>query len=271
VLKSCLDDMGLDSDISANPFADSDDEDDGKKPKQKDTKAFGDTFAGSLTVKAGKSANATLYYVEYNKAKNGNGLEFDERNELWTKVALAQEQETALISSLKQMADETKKLLSEPTNEDATTRLDREELALAELKTLVEDASKLQVNETHKKQVKRRIENMTAQWRKRRRICMEFLISMEENTDGTISAKKCLAGDGQIEIDSDEVVAKHAVTYGKKKRLKPLIQKRALGTQKAGVGASNLPGIPADENFVAITLDSQGCLQRVYLDDDKPV
>ena len=265
ILKSCLDSMALDKADAGNPFDGSDDEDD-KKASSTDSKASSDPFAGSLAFKAGKSANSTLYYVDYNKAKNGNGLDLEERNELLTAVAAAQAKETALKTSINRMTAETKKLLQEPTNEEATARLEAETPALADLQSQVEEARKLQVNEKHKKQVKRRIDNMTAQWRKRRRICMDFLIAMEENTDGTISAKKCLAGDGQIEIDSDEVVAKHALEFAKKKRNKPMIhKKRALGAKKQ----SAPKGILADEAFVAVKLSSAGTVERVYLDDDR--
>ena len=267
ILKSCLDSMALDKAAAANPFDDSDDEDDKKKGSSTDSKASSDPFAGSLAFKAGKSANSTLYYVDYNKAKNGNGLDLEERNELLTAVATAQAKEAALKTSISQMTADTKVLLQEPTNEEATARLDAETPALADLKSQVEEARKLQVNEKHKKQVKRRIDNMAAQWRKRRRICMDFLIAMEENTDGTISVKKCLAGDGQIEIDSDEVVAKHALEFAKKKRNKPLVhKKRGLGAKKQ---QSAPQGILADEAFVAVKLSSAGTVERVYLDDDR--
>jgi hypothetical protein len=129
------------------------------------------------------------------------------------------------------------------------------------------------VNENDKQKMKRNIENMAAQWRKRRRICMDFLIAMEENTDGAIRAKACLAGDGQIEIDSDEQVAKAAVEYAKQKRKGPrttIVGKKKLSLNKSQHQSQSAgSGIPPSESFVAVTLDSQGIVQRVFLDDDE--
>lgn len=259
--------MTLNGSASSAQFVDSDEEDEETKPASSGAKASsGDPFAGTLALKAGKSPNATLYYVDYNVAKNGNGLDREERNELMAEVVKAQAEETALKNSVKQMNDQTKLLLSQPTNEELASGLEAETSYLAELKSQVEAARKLQVNEEHKKQLKRRIQNMCTEWRKRRRICMDFLIAMEEATEGTISVKKCLSGDGQIEIDSDEVVTKHAVEFAKKKRQKPsLNKKRSFAAMKTGKSES--PGVLADENFVGVTLDSQGQVQRVYLDD----
>jgi len=250
-----------------NGFADSDDEEEGKKAATKKPKASDDLYAGSLSFKAGKSSNTCLYYVEYSKLKNnGNGLDPHDRNELASELSKAESEEAALKTTLQQMTVETAKLLSEPTNEEATARLETEEAALAGLKSQVEEGRKLKVNEKHKQQTKRRIDNMATQWRKRRRICMDFLISMEENTDGTISAKKCLAGDGQIEIDSDEAVAKASVEYGKKKRARPMGKKKTSMATKSGKTEGS--GVPPSESFVAVMLDSQGCVQRVHLDEE---
>jgi hypothetical protein len=50
------------------------------------------------------------------------------------------------------------------------------------LQDQAEAGRKLKVNEQHKQQIKRRIEAITTVWRKRRRICVDFLIAMEDNT-----------------------------------------------------------------------------------------
>jgi hypothetical protein len=61
------------------------------------------------------------------------------------------------------------------------------------------------------KECKRRIAATTTVWRKRRRICMDFLKAMGENAEGTVSVNKCLKVDGQIDIDADEAVVAAAV------------------------------------------------------------
>lgn len=246
-------------------FVDSDDEEKQAKPKKADSN---DPYAGSLVFKSAKVANASIYYVDYSKTKNnGNGLEPHARNELAAALANARAEEEALKDQIKQANALATQLHSEPTNEEAVKHLEVEEASLAELQAQVEEARKLRVNEKEKLQLKRRIEAMAAHWRDRRRICMDFLISMEETTEGTISVKKCLAGDGQIDIESDEVVAKNAVEYAKKKR-----SSHATSTVRGLVRPAKKAKLTenstslADESFVAVLLDSQGTVKRVYVD-----
>jgi hypothetical protein len=286
VLRACLNEMALDK-ASENVFDDSDDED---KPasKKKTQPSSTEPYEGSLCLKAGKTAGTSLYYVDHTKLKNnGDGLDSDEKNELYSEVAKTNAEKDALLAKIKDDNAIATKLLSEPTNEEAIARLETEEAALSELQTLVEDSRKLKGNEKIKAQLKRRIEKMAAEWRKRRRITMDFLVTIEEMTDGTVSRKKCLAGDGQIELDSDENVNACAVAYAKKKKIKSgssggvasMLGKRsrsvgvggavATKNKNSATGDSSTLNLPlGDENFVAVTLDSQGRVQRIYLEDD---
>jgi regulator of replication initiation timing len=269
VLKSCLDDMALDK--SEGVFADSDDEEEKAPKKKAEPKASDDPYKGALSFKSGKSANSCLYYVDYTKLKNnGDGLLPDERNELTTHLHKTIAELDALKMNVKTMTLETDKLLSEPTNEELDARLEADETNLAELREQAEAGRKLKVNEKYKQQIKRRIDAMTTVWRKRRRICMDFLIAMEENTDGTVNVKKCLKGDGQIDIDSDEAIVSAAVEYGMKQRARPASHKmkRISGIAKTASKSSTTSGLTASESFVAVTLDSQGRIQRVHLEDE---
>ena len=274
VLKSCLDEMALDR--NENPFDESDDEEDEPKAAKK-TESTGDPHAGTLAFKAGRNANTCLYYVDHTKQKNnGNGLEPDQRNDLLRDFAETQAVESDLKASLQRMTAETTQLLSEPTNEEASATLEVQEAAMSTLRDQLETARELKVNEKHKKQTKKRIDGMVAQWRKRKRLCMDFLITMEESTEGTISAKKCLSGDGQIDIESDETAIAGALAYGKRKRFGsglPTKKKIAKGlsgsTSRAQDQKSVAGGLTADEVFVAVKLDALGGVCRVYLDDDE--
>jgi hypothetical protein len=256
ILKACLDDMALDS-SGGTVFADSDEEDEekktGPKPSEKTT-----PYAGSLCFKGGRTANASLYYVDFKKRENnGNGLEGEEKNKLYSDLAVSHAEKQFLELSIQTEKSTASKLLSEPTNEEATAKLETEEATFAELQRNVESARELKVHEKTKNQLKRRIEHMSTEWRKRRRICREFLNNMEEITEGVISAKKCLSGDGQIEIDSDEAIIKTAKAFANKK--KERLTKRRT---------SDL--VPqASESFVAVQLDSQGRVFRVYSNDDE--
>lgn len=247
-------------------FAESDDEEDAKTKKSTNAESS-DPLQASVVFKSAKSEKAGIYYVDHNKLKNkGNGLDPDARNELAANLAKAQTEEAALLDTLKRETAETTKLLSEPPNEEAVERLEKEELELADLKEKVAAARELTVNEKRKQQVKRRIETMASEWRKRRRICMDFLMVMEENTEGTISVKKCLAGDGQIDIDSDEAVAKTAKSfYANQRNKRPVTSKKGASTKKAK--GESVAGVAATASFVAVALDAQGRVERIHADE----
>ena len=114
-------------------------------------------------------------------------------------------------------------------------------------------------------------------------MCMDFLISMEENTDGSLSVNKAFAADGDMALDSDEAVAKSAVKLAKKKRERGgfrntsstvgagMNKKRKLMSKVGsspkpteGTGTESL----ADPAFVAVLLNSQQTVSRVFDDDD---
>jgi hypothetical protein len=269
VLNTCLQDMALDKNDSKNPFADSEDEEEPEKTKGA-TPTPSDSYAGSLCFKAGRNQASNLYYVDHTKIK---GMDRDQREALTSESFATQAEEAALKDTFKQTLDRATQLLSEHTNEEAVTLLETEEKAVTELEVNLEEARKLKVNEKHKQKTKRRIQNMSAHWRKRKRLCMEFLIALEENTDGSVSAKKCLAGDGQITVDSDEAVTSAALKFAKDKRARKVGAGGSKGRKSKGMAApkvktSTQPASLADDNFVGVLLNSQGTVSRVYVDEE---
>jgi hypothetical protein len=257
--------MALDKHDDKNPFADSDDESD---PKEE----IGNTvpYSGSLLFKAGRNQSSNLYYVDHSKLK---GMDRDQRDTLANDKGAAKAEEDALKATLKATLEQATRLLSEPTNEEAALLLEEDEETLKDLEGKLDEARELKVNEKHKQKTKRRIQNMAAQWRKRRRLCMDFLIGLEENTDGSVSAKKCLNSDGQITLDSDEAVAKAAAQFANDKRSRTtkggLKGRNKAGSVGLGLGKGSLStqsASLADENFVAVTLDSQLNVCRMYVD-----
>ena len=259
ILKVCLDDMAFYNESSAQ-FMDSDDEENNGSAKKASKQTKSAPYTNTITVKSGKSANSSLYYVNYNIAKNGHGLHREEKEKLSVDTVAANLELDGLLQSVKSMQFETAKLLSEPTNEEATATLANEELALTQLKEDLVEARKLKVNEKHKQQLKRRIDIMATTWRKRKRLCMDFLMAMEENTDGACSIRKNLSGDGPIEIESDESAAKCSIEYAKNKK-----RSRLGGKNLAKAKPDKSQGVPTDESFVAVKLNAMGCVERVYI------
>lgn len=254
--------MTLDKDTEAQ-FAESDDEVEPKAKKSvKTNRDYANheesQYKASLSLKAGRGSNSTLYFVDYNKAKNGDGMAPEEKAQLACEFAVANAELETLQLTIKTMTNETAVLLSQAKNPELAVRVAKEEEELAALKEALDEARKLVVNEAHKNQVKRRIENFTNIWRKRRNLCMNFLTSMESWTEGSLTAKKCFAESGApIELESDESAAANAMEYAK--------NKKTAGKKRSHSVAS---GIEPDENFVAMMVDKQGKGTRVFVGDD---
>lgn len=260
--------MVVEKDDNRNPFVDDSDneEENSSKAANNSSSTPSDPYAGSFQLKLGKSQATNLYYVDYNKRK---GLDVEERNLLLQNIATANATEESLKGTLKSTLARADKLLSEPTNEVIAEQLEIQGATVQKLEKNVQEAMKLKVNEKHKQAIKRKIQSMAAQWRRRKRLCMDFLIALEENTDGAVRAKKCLSGDGPIALDSDEIVAKSAVEYAKNKRARqsqPTKRRRVMKSSKTK--KPNSPTSLADEDFVAVNLDSQHCVCRIYVDDE---
>ena len=266
VLKSCLEEMIVDT---AGGDDGSDDEED--KPKKGNKKKGGGGDGGngaagatsvsasgyvdSLRLKSGRNANNVLYFTNHDKSANGgNGLPPDERNEL---IAAEQKSNQDLQSKRNELAAtqrETKQLLSEPTNEEAEERQNREDKILADLQASVEESRQYAGNEKKREQTKKRIRNLADIWWKRRRQCTDFLQGMEDATEGTVSVKKCLAGDGQIDIDSDE-----AIINAEKEMHEMRKAKKAKKTHSAS------GGVPPSTNFIGVQFSSTSKVERVYV------
>ena len=213
ILKSALGDMSMDG--HSDSFCISDDDMDEKeqfaKKKDADLK---DRYAGSLVFKAGKSDSTSIYYVDHNKVTE---MDSDERQALASNAATSKNDHDHLTMTLKHTNAKTKQLLSEPTNDDLEDLLSRLEKDVSTVMEKVTEAKALTVNEGQKINLKRRIQSMAGVYRKRRKLCYDILTSLEEVSDGVISMKQSLKGDGPIMLDSDESVNKSAITYAKEK------------------------------------------------------
>ena len=111
-------------------------------------------------------------------------------------------------------------------------------------------------NEKKREQTKKRIRNLADVWWKRRRQCTDFLQGMEDATEGTISVKKCLAGDGQIDIDSDEaVVDAEREMYAMRKAKK---------AKTAGGGAGG--SIQPTDTFIGVKFSATSKVERVFVE-----
>ena len=268
VLKACLDDM-VDKKTGGNPFAedsDDDDDDDGVSKKKSSSKksssgATGsDEYSGSLRLKEGRNVNNNLYYVDHTKqANDGNGLLPEAKQLLLGELTKSKAEFDQLNQQIKSTTATAAQLESEPKNEQLILDVADMEKRMGEMKEAIEESKAHAANEAHVKKVRKEIDAKAAVWRKRKRLCIEFISNMEDCTEGTVSLKKCLKGDGQIDIESDEAAINGAITFASRKRARVSLG----GGKKSGGSAKS--GISADPAFVGVQLSSQGKPERVFL------
>jgi hypothetical protein len=266
--------MALDKASSnENQFYDSDDEDgnDGKTSKKtKITALSSDDLEGALSLKPGRNANTSLYYVDYSKfPNNGNGLFPDDRNALLAEHEKVKADMEAFNSNLKDHMTQTSQLLSEPTNASADESVQTSEKEVEVLMEDVESAQEFQANESYRKRVHKGIEVMTSQWRKRKRLCMDFLITMEECTEGSVSVSKSMAVDGPMELDSDETIIKGAIAFAKQRRngKRSRSYMTSASRRKDGDKNNDTSGVTPNPAFIGVILDRQGKTERIYMEE----
>ena len=247
VLKATLDDMSIDwqhderFDRSHSGVVDNIGE-----IMKKEGADVNEAFAGSIIFKAGKNCASSLYFINYTKIK---GMSSADKLKLNESLSNAKEEHNCLTLALNETTSKIDRLIMEPTNGDLADHLIGLEKAVAVLTKKVNDAKALAINESQKKKLKVQIQSMAGHYRKRKQLCSSFLSTLEEISDGSICKRKCLLGEGQIALDSDESTHKAAVANSKsKKRLK---------TSKT---------LLSDDSFVGVVLDSQNMLKRIYTD-----
>ncbi|CAB9513363.1 expressed unknown protein [Seminavis robusta] len=268
ILKKCLDEMAeLNKEISFEDDDDEDDDEDGPK-KAKSTKSD-DPFSGSMRHKAAKGKG--IYYVNHTKCKNGGDLDPDAYNEVQGKYQMSADEEKTLQSELRNLTTTAEKLEAEPTNEEAAQGIATLDMEVGKLRENVEGARGNLANEGRKKKLKKAIPKMAAEWRKRKRLHTEFLINIEEMSEGQVTMKKCKSGDGPIFMDTDEAVVSVAREAALRRRGGPakMNSRRNFSSfQGKKTGGTDANGVTADPAFIGVTLDSQGNVKREYVSEN---
>ena len=235
------------------------------------TKTKEDEYTATIYQKVGRNPNTTLYYLNQSKlSNNGNGMLSNERNNILNLLQKSNEkvQEQSMI--IQSINDKICILLSQPFNNDLNHLLPIEERNMKNLYNDIEYATKWNVNESRRTMTKRKIDNMINIWKKRKRLCIDFLNMMEDCTEGIVSTKKCLSGHGQIEIESDEMVVKQA-----KASFHASSSRKKCMTQKCSSVSDRVGGPQASEAFIGVMLasnnnnnngSSSSSIERIVMD-----
>ena len=194
----------------------------------------------TLQVKVGRNVNTTLYFCNQTKLENnGNGLNSSDHQALLGAVQEASAKLRRLSESALSADRETSDLLHQPTNDKLQRLLHDEEIMLSNLKEEVSNAQSYARNKAAVKRIKQRSARMVSEWRARKRKCVDFLDMMEDATEGTVNKKKCLAGTGQIELESDETCLKEARAahkYFKQRNMKQTEHEKYMKESSSFIG-----------------------------------
>lgn len=224
-------------------------------------------YKNSLQKKYGRSANGTLFFVNQSTLENkGNALPPHEQSERigeYKKLEMDIESKQNQITHMKQ---DTTRLNSEPTNQEATTQIKTLEQEISKIEEELQQAQKYLKNAQQKELLEKNVVYMKDYWFKRKKKCVDFLSQMDDWTEGTVSMKKCLKGDGQIEIESDESALKDAMEQYNMAPMKRRIGQPHLSMNKRRA-LNNQSGIKP--SFVGLRLLKKGDTERVYFNDSK--
>ena len=270
ILKNCLDDMVRYNWDHENPF-DTDHDDDAEEfseiSKFNLAKKF-DIYDGSILLKSGRTSNNTLYFTNYDALPN-NGYEMkqDERNLFKIKLHTVKRDEESMKNKFDEIEKETRKLHSEPTNEVLDMKIYDLEKFIVVINSKLDELREYEENEKKKIKIQKSINRFSTFWRKRRKLTIDFLIMMEECTDGSVTVKKCLKGDSPIEIESDESHLQGALEWAKMKRQRQITASSKQYAKKRKKYLDKDEGFQPDQTFVGMKLDMKGNCKRVYSDD----
>jgi hypothetical protein len=248
-----------------NPF-DNDSDDEEKSALEEGTGLDEGDFYGHRTLifKAGRNAQTSLYYFNYKKLR---ALDDAERQCLFDACASAIAEAEMLQLRIATCQASATSLSSEPTNVELISLLHKAEHDVANLKEQVEESRKLQVHTGTRIERQKKVQKMAAHWSRRKRMCLSFLSTLEENTDGAVTIQKSLAGEGPLQLDSDEAVIKAELVLAKQRA-----QKRKLGINYAPLKRlQNEPSLSStvSSDLVAVRLVKGGKVERVYFRDEK--
>eukprot|EP00566_Odontella_aurita_P019435 CAMPEP_0113537224 /NCGR_PEP_ID=MMETSP0015_2-20120614/6712_1 /TAXON_ID=2838 /ORGANISM="Odontella" /LENGTH=320 /DNA_ID=CAMNT_0000436705 /DNA_START=1259 /DNA_END=2221 /DNA_ORIENTATION=- /assembly_acc=CAM_ASM_000160 len=263
VLKACLDEMALESSHSGKYIDDSDNDEGVASSKgsiASNSPAEGREFDGTVCIKLGRNVSGTLYYMKQDKLENGgDGLRPEHKSNLVSDSHKAEHEKDSLSRQIKGMKLEATRLFLEPTNKEATSKVVDDEKQMEDLQKKLDESRQLVVNEKVRKNTRKRVQSMADHWWKRRRLCMDFLKMIEECTDGAVNVKKCLAGSGQIDVESDEAVIKVAKECYKNRGSQSLRRPHKKNKTFNGVDPSVV--------FIGMQMNAKGYMSRVHADE----
>lgn len=229
-----------------------------------------DEFSRMIYQKNGRNAKTTLYFMNQKNLENdGNGMKPDQRNDLLSSLQSAKLNLQNLVELKQTIETGTNLLLSQPFNDEINRLLPEQESRIETLLKEIESAKNLKIDERKMRHIQRKVDEMSSHWRKRKRLCIDFFNMMEDCTEGVMCAKKSLAGNGQIEIESDEMIMKQAkMMHSNRKKMKlgekPHCRNKIVMRNRSEEPSNEVKPLAS---FVAVKLGPNNTVERVTLEN----
>ena len=96
-------------------------------------------------------------------------------------------------------------------NDDLDGVIEGKESALKTLESEITAAKSRAVAAKDRERIERRLAGMVGEWKKRKSLCLQALEALDDASDGVVSKVKCLKGQGQVAVESDEMVKAEAL------------------------------------------------------------
>ena len=224
----------------------------------------------SLLQKFGKRNNGTLYYIDQQQLEyNGNGLPVHVRNNLsclYKKTVYDLMEKKKILESFILKANQ---LCSEPTNHLIKIKIKSIESEIMELTEKVSHARQYATNEKKRHQILKQLKLFTNFWSKRKNTCIEFLKNIEDWSDGIVKVKKCIKGEGQIYIESDESYSKCVAEMYKRSELKRKQMDLSMSYDNKRKNKKRCQNSAIDlfPSFASIKLNGNGRPIRLYVNE----
>jgi hypothetical protein len=165
-------------------------------------------YRNSLVFKEGRNVNTSIYYFNQFKqvgtnedglnSTAGTGHQDSVRN-----MKHATDEKARIDSTLTSLLMETERLKAQPTNIELNDILMNIKSNMIKLGEEIGVAETYICNKRKVVSLKRGIDQLSKIWKIRKQMCLEFLNTMEELSEGSINVKNCFNHSGPICLESD--------------------------------------------------------------------
>lgn len=165
-------------------------------------------YRNSLVFKEGRNVNTSIYYFNQSKqvGTNEDGLDSTGgrgHHDPVRNMKHATDEKARIDGTVTSLFMETERLKAQPTKIELDDILMNFKSDMMKLGEEIRVAETYTCNKRKVVSLKRGIDQLSKIWKVRKQMCLEFLNTMEEVSEGSINAKNCFNHSGPICLESD--------------------------------------------------------------------